>query len=90
MADVMRTMVAEPPPAPGPAGRRAGATAQAMIAGLELAEVRAGEERERHDETREKYTDLRTSPSVKVALKARRRTDPLLSRVGSLRGRPAR
>jgi glycosyltransferase involved in cell wall biosynthesis len=90
MADVMRTMVAEPAPSPRPAGRRAGATAQAMIAGLELAEVRAGEERERHAETREKYVDLRTSPSVKVALKARRRADPLLSRVGSLRDRAAR
>jgi hypothetical protein len=90
MADVRRALAAEPPPAPQPAGRRAGATAQAMIAGLELAEVGLGEERARHGETREKYVDLRTSPSVKVALKARRRADPLLSRVLSVRRRPDR
>jgi hypothetical protein len=52
--------------------------------------VQVGEERERHRETREKYVDLRTSPSVRVALKARRRADPLLSRVGPLRSRPNR
>ncbi|MCZ4494844.1 MAG: glycosyltransferase family 4 protein [Conexibacter sp.] len=90
MADVMRALAAEPPPGPRPAGRRAGATAQAMIAGLELAEVGLGEERARHGETREKYLDLRTSPSVKVALKARRRADPLLSRIVSARRRPDR
>jgi hypothetical protein len=97
MAHVKRALVAEPPPAPGPAGRRAGATAQAMISGLELAEVelaeegkRHAEERERHAETRAKYVDLRTSPSVKVALKTRERTDPLLSRVAARRARPDR
>jgi glycosyltransferase involved in cell wall biosynthesis len=72
MADTMRALAAEPPPAPGPAGRRAAAGAQAMIAALELAEARATEVEKRHVVARAQYAELRGRRAVRAVLKADR------------------
>jgi glycosyltransferase involved in cell wall biosynthesis len=80
MADVMRALVAEPPPLPRPAGERGSAGAQAMIAALELAEADAGLARARHDAIRSEYADFRAQRSVRAALKARRGVDRLRGR----------
>lgn len=72
MADVMRALAAEPPPSPRPAGRRAAATAQALIAGLELARARAADAERQHAQTRQQYAELRGRRAVRAALKADR------------------
>jgi glycosyltransferase involved in cell wall biosynthesis len=77
MADVMRALVSEPPPPARASGVRAAATAQAMIAQLELGVARAADAEARHAETRAQYAALRGRRAVRAALKADR-----------LRGRP--
>jgi glycosyltransferase involved in cell wall biosynthesis len=72
MADVMRALVAEPPPSPRPSGHRAAAGAQAMIAALELAQARAQDAEARHAHTRQQYAELRGRRSVRAVLKAQR------------------
>lgn len=77
MADVMRALASEPPPPARASGLRAAATAQAMIAQLELGVARAADAEARHAETRAQYAALRGRRAVRAALKADR-----------LRGRP--
>jgi O-antigen biosynthesis protein len=72
MAGIMQALVAEPPPAPQAAGRRAAAGAQAMIAALELDVARAGDAEARHAETRQQLAELRGRRAVRAALKADR------------------
>ncbi|HWH95939.1 MAG TPA: glycosyltransferase family 4 protein [Baekduia sp.] len=72
MAGIMRALTSEPPPPQLPAGHRAAAGAQAMIAALELAEIRANEAELVHAETRRAYATLRGRRLVRAALKADR------------------
>jgi glycosyltransferase involved in cell wall biosynthesis len=77
MAEIMRALASEPPPPARASGIRAAATAQAMIAQLELGVARAADAEARHAETRAQYAALRGRRAVRAALKADR-----------LRGRP--
>jgi glycosyltransferase involved in cell wall biosynthesis len=72
MAEIMRALVAEPPPSPRPSGHRAAAGAQAMIAALELAQARAQDAEALHAHTRQQYAELRGRRSVRAVLKAQR------------------
>ena len=72
MAEVMRALATEPPPSARPAGHRAAAGAQAMIAALELAVAHAGETEKLHAHTREQLAELRGRRSVRAVLKADR------------------
>jgi glycosyltransferase involved in cell wall biosynthesis len=72
MADIMRALAAEPAPSPRASGQRAAASAQAMIAALELAQARAGDAEEIHALTRAEYAELRGRRTVRAVLKAGR------------------
>jgi glycosyltransferase involved in cell wall biosynthesis len=83
MADALRRLLAEPPPAPRGPGLRATAGVQSVLAQTEL---RAWHERQAYVELEE----LRGQRAVQTALRARRYALPVLVRAKALRSRLGR